>query len=66
MSDRDISVVDERHTDEGHPASVECAETSDGEVNHKFDLTSFKVPTYCKYCDGFIWGWWNQGYRCQG
>ena len=68
MTDIGTSVVpvDDSHTDEGQLAPVESSETSDDEVNHKFNLTSFKVPTYCKYCDRFIFGMWHQGYRCQG
>eukprot|EP00007_Cunea_sp_BSH-02190019_P005170 CAMPEP_0174240838 /NCGR_PEP_ID=MMETSP0417-20130205/20792_1 /TAXON_ID=242541 /ORGANISM="Mayorella sp, Strain BSH-02190019" /LENGTH=343 /DNA_ID=CAMNT_0015319999 /DNA_START=76 /DNA_END=1107 /DNA_ORIENTATION=+ len=32
---------------------------------HKFRVTTFKKPTWCAYCDTFIWGLVRQGYSCR-
>ena len=32
---------------------------------HQFVDTTFKKPTYCTECDGFIWGLNKQGVKCQ-
>ncbi|KAJ2720266.1 hypothetical protein GGI07_004704 [Coemansia sp. Benny D115] len=31
---------------------------------HDFDVVTFTSPTYCAYCQGFIWGVAKQGVRC--
>jgi len=32
---------------------------------HFFKLTNFSSPTFCKYCKGFIFGLFKQGFECQ-
>lgn len=36
------------------------------EKDHNFIEATFDSPTFCNYCDGFIWGFTNQGYQCIG
>ena len=63
MTDPDTSVVP---TDE-HP-SYGATDTTEGhdDSNHNFQIKHFTKPTYCKFCDRFIFGLYKQGYRCQG
>ncbi|XP_078098011.1 RAS guanyl-releasing protein 1-like [Mustelus asterias] len=32
---------------------------------HNFQETTYKKPTFCDSCGGFLWGVIKQGYRCQ-
>ncbi|XP_039225112.1 RAS guanyl-releasing protein 4 isoform X2 [Crotalus tigris] len=32
---------------------------------HDFQEVSFKKPTFCDHCGGFLWGVSKQGYRCR-
>ncbi|XP_048088822.1 protein kinase C delta type-like isoform X1 [Alosa alosa] len=32
--------------------------------NHEFIRTSFRTPTFCSACRGFIWGLIKQGHKC--
>jgi hypothetical protein len=36
------------------------------EKDHNFIEATFDSPTFCNYCDGFIWGFTNQGHQCIG
>ncbi|KAG6921345.1 RAS guanyl releasing protein 1, partial [Chelydra serpentina] len=33
---------------------------------HDFQEATFKKPTFCHSCNGFLWGVSKQGYRCRG
>ncbi|XP_046844062.1 proto-oncogene vav-like isoform X2 [Xenia sp. Carnegie-2017] len=33
--------------------------------NHRFELTTFALPTYCSVCKNLLWGLINQGYTCK-
>ncbi|XP_075774077.1 LOW QUALITY PROTEIN: RAS guanyl-releasing protein 4 [Pelodiscus sinensis] len=33
---------------------------------HDFHEATFKKPTFCHSCNGFLWGVSKQGYRCRG
>uniref|UniRef100_A0A8C5KUA8 RAS guanyl-releasing protein 4 n=1 Tax=Jaculus jaculus TaxID=51337 RepID=A0A8C5KUA8_JACJA len=33
---------------------------------HTFHEVTFRKPTFCDNCSGFLWGVTKQGYRCQG
>ncbi|XP_058052210.1 RAS guanyl-releasing protein 4 isoform X2 [Ahaetulla prasina] len=34
-------------------------------VLHDFQEVTFKKPTFCNHCGGFLWGVSKQGYRCR-
>ncbi|XP_072041521.1 protein kinase C beta type-like [Amphiura filiformis] len=57
MTDPDYSVV---------PTEEQPVEdTNSDDSSHKFAIKSFTTPTYCKFCDRFIFGLYHQGYRCK-
>lgn len=33
-------------------------------IAHNFEEHSFKTPTFCAHCGAFIFGFYNQGYKC--
>jgi hypothetical protein len=38
-----------------------------GDFPHQFELKYFPTPTWCKFCNLFIWGVASpQGYQCRG
>jgi glycerol-3-phosphate O-acyltransferase 3/4 len=43
----------------------ESAEDSNQSKQHEFIETHFSKPTFCQWCDGFIWGLGKQGYHCK-
>jgi len=47
----------------------EKQDKQDGEQSsplpHKFVETHFNKPTFCQFCDGFIWGIAKQGFQCE-
>uniref|UniRef100_A0A1A7Z431 RAS guanyl releasing protein 2 (Calcium and DAG-regulated) n=1 Tax=Iconisemion striatum TaxID=60296 RepID=A0A1A7Z431_9TELE len=32
---------------------------------HTFTETTYRKPTFCEHCAGFIWGFYKQGYKCK-
>jgi len=34
-------------------------------ISHDFEVVSYTRPTYCDYCDKFLWGLSRQGLQCQ-
>lgn len=35
------------------------------DVQHEFQTWTFAEPTWCKRCNIFLWGLWDQGHRCR-
>ncbi|XP_031437687.1 protein kinase C epsilon type-like [Clupea harengus] len=32
---------------------------------HKFEIRSYKVPTFCNHCSSMLWGFMRQGLQCK-
>ncbi|XP_064359102.1 RAS guanyl-releasing protein 4 isoform X2 [Dromaius novaehollandiae] len=56
-----------------HPEAASCPARADANAafaklgrSHDFRQATFKKPTFCQACNGFLWGVSKQGYRCRG
>ncbi|XP_073514560.1 serine/threonine-protein kinase D1-like [Phyllobates terribilis] len=34
-------------------------------VSHNFEAHTYRRPTFCQHCQGFLWGLFRQGMQCK-